>query len=268
MRTGCESCSIGSGEIGSTMLTRVNGSPEGSDEWLQRLAELNAVIAACGEPVAGNLLYDHHQPDFMHSSPVAFNRVKRDRFTHACRLSGRMLEIGVNAGHSAYLALTANPSLEFHGVDIGEHDYVRPATQWLKAQFPGRVFFYEGSCLDVLPQLAKRGMEFDLFHIDGAKFTYYRDILNSQRMTGHDGALIVIDDLNMGPVERVWERSVAQGIIVPHPEFPAMPLTEEHRNAIGRLAPAGRWKWRLHWYAGALRRFRQYIVRQVRRPCR
>ena len=43
-----------------------------------------------------------------------------------------MLEVGVNGGHSAFLALTSEPGLEYHGVDICEYAYVKPAVAWLQ----------------------------------------------------------------------------------------------------------------------------------------
>jgi predicted O-methyltransferase YrrM len=208
---------------------------EASDAWLERLYSLNAVVAASGEPVAGNLFYEHRQTDYLSSPPVSSNRAKRDRFRGACDASEQMLEIGVNGGHSAYLALSSNPTLQFTGVDICEHAYVHPAVEWLKAEFPGRVAFYEGSCLTLLPRLAKEGARFDLFHIDGGKHTYYRDVLNAHRMTTGGSALVVLDDVNQGGVRKMWERCLREGLLEPSPEFPSMPASEERRNEIARL---------------------------------
>jgi Methyltransferase domain len=236
---------------------------EDSDSWLQRLYELNGVIAACGERVAGNLFYDHHQSDYVESPPVAFNRAKRDRFRHACAGRDRMLEVGVNGGHSAFLALSSNPSLELHGVDIAEHAYVRPAAAWLEREFPGRFYFHEGSCLRVLPEIAKRGLRFDLFHIDGAKYTYYFDILNCHRMRSRDGALVILDDFNMRSVERVWRRSVSQGLVKPLAEFEPMPESVEHRNAIGRLPPVSKSTWSRYWAEASFRTFRRRLRQRL-----
>jgi hypothetical protein len=227
---------------------------EGSQGWLERLYELNAVIAASGERVAGNIFYDHNQEDYLRARPVAFNRAKRDRFRRACAGRTRMLEIGVNGGHSAYLALTANPSLEFHGVDVGEHAYVRPAVAWLEREFPGRVFFHQGSCLDVLPELARRGLRFDLFHIDGAKHTYYFDVLNSHRLRDEHGALVILDDVNMGGVARIWERCLDQKLIMAEAEFQPMPDSSTHRNAIGTLPRLARSRWLYYWLVASARR--------------
>jgi predicted O-methyltransferase YrrM len=240
------------------MTTQV--ASEYPEAWLRRLYELNRVIAASGEQVAGNLFYDHNQDDYLKTPPVAFNRDKRDRFRQVCEGRKCMLEIGVNGGHSAYLALTANPELEFHGVDIGEHAYVRPVVEWLQAEFPGRVSFYEGDCLKVLPALARAGLRPDLFHVDGAKHTYYFDILNCQRMLSGP-ALVVIDDVNMGLVERVWKRCLREGLVVATPDFPPMPERIEHRNAVGMLAPVPRWRRLIYRLLAESRRLKRRIGR-------
>ena len=138
---------------------------ESQAAWLDQLSRLNAVIATAGQPLVGNLFYDHLQSDYASSPPNPILKPKRDRFRQAVAGCARLLEIGVNGGHSAFLALTSNPALEFHGVDICEHAYVKPAVDWLKQEFPGRVFFYKGDCRAVLPRLARDGRTFDAFHV-------------------------------------------------------------------------------------------------------
>lgn len=224
-----------------------------SVSWLERLQSLNAVIAETGEPLVGNLAYDHLQPDYLGSPPNAVLREKRKRFREAVDGRGRLLEIGVNGGHSAFLALTANPNLEFHGVDICEHTYVLPAIDWLKTEFSERVFFYPGDCLKVLPALAKQGFRFDCFHVDGAKDTYYRDILNAVRMMSGGEAVVIIDDMQIDAVARVWERCIKQRLITNASEFPPMPDNEKYRHGIGHLAEPPGWRWTTYrLYAQAL----------------
>jgi hypothetical protein len=210
---------------------------EHSGEWLSRLHSLNKVVAASNVPVAGNLFYEHHQQDFVDSLPVESNRAKRRRFAEVCAARNQMLEIGVNAGHSAFLALSSNSSLHYTGVDICEHPYVGPVVEWLQAEFPGRVEFRDGSCLDVLPRLAREGGRYDLFHIDGGKHTYYRDVLNAHRLARPGVSLVVIDDVDFGAVRRMWERCLREGLLQSTPEFPSMPDSVAHRNEIALLPP-------------------------------
>ena len=192
---------------------------ESEPSWLEKLRELNAVIAETGEPLMGNLFYDHLQEDYVSSPPNAILREKRDRFRKAIAGRVRLLEVGVNGAHSAFLALTSDPRIEFHGVDICEHAYVKPATDWLAREFPERVFFHEGDCRMVLPRLRREGWRFDAFHIDGAKFTYFEDIRNCQMMISTD-AIVIVDDSQLESVSRVLVRCQRQGRTEPLPGFP------------------------------------------------
>jgi methyltransferase family protein len=214
---------------------------ESKPSWLKKLSELNARIAATGEPLVGNLFYDHLQADYLTTPPNPILKVKRDRFRRAIAKRTRLLEVGVNGGHSAFLALTSDPAIEFHGVDICEHAYVKPAVQWLKQEFPGRVFFHEGDCRAILPKLVREGWKFDAFHIDGAKFTYFEDICNCQGMIA-DEAVVIVDDSQQDHVARVLRRCVREDRIQPASEFPPMPLSDEYRNQIGHLRPASNWQ--------------------------
>ena len=154
----------------------------------------------------------------------------------ALRGRRRLLEVGTNGGHSALLALTANPGLEFHGVDICEHAYAEPAMRFLERAFPGRTFFHPGNCLTVLPAIHERDpdLHFDAFHIDGAKRTYYQDIRNCVPMAAED-ALVIVDDTQQERVTKTWNRCVRKGLIDPLDEFAAMPESIRYRHAIGRL---------------------------------
>lgn len=216
--------------------------PEKSDLWLQGLKRLNSVIEAAGQPLVGNLCYDHLQEDYVESPPNPVFRSKRDRFRKATEGRIRMLEVGVNGGHSAYLALTSNPALEFHGIDICEHAYVLPAVAQLQAEFPGRVFFHRGDCLEVLPLLAEGRQQFDVFHIDGAKHTYLADVRWCERMIAGEAATLIMDDTEQNGVSWVWRICAALGVIEPEPGFTAMSDGSDYRNQVGTLRALPGWK--------------------------
>jgi predicted O-methyltransferase YrrM len=206
-------------------------------DWLDRLFSLNSVVAAKNEPLAGNLFYRDRQEDFVRRPADPVYRAKRDRLRSVARRSGQMLEIGVNGGHSAFMALTSNPQLEFHGIDICEHAYVEPAVSWLEREFPGRVNFYRGDSLEVVPSLSARGMRFDLFHVDGAKFNYFDDIVNCSCAAEPSGSLLVVDDAQT-MAARVALASLALFVVVRSlPEFPAMSDSHANRNEIKRIVP-------------------------------
>lgn len=214
---------------------------EAQPEWRERLRSLNSVIASSHETLMGNLFYENAQADFVDRPPVQRYRAKRERFRAAVRDRRRMLEVGVNGCHSAYLALTENPELEFHGVDICHNAYVERAVAWLKIEFPGRVFFYNGDSATVLPALAARGLTFDVFHIDGAKHLYYMDIVNSSRMVSRSGAIVIVDDSNYLFAKVALSSLAKFKVITRLPGFPPMPPAvnrEDTNNEITGLVPS------------------------------
>jgi hypothetical protein len=237
---------------------------ECSEDWLQGLWRLNATIAATGEPLYGNLCYDDLQDDYLRRPPNPATRPKRDRLRAATAGRTRLLEVGVNGGHSAYVALSANPNLSFHGVDICEHAYVRPAVEQLEEQFPGRVSFSAGNSLQVLPDLAKCAETFDAFHIDGAKHLYFKDILNCARLIDGDSSSLVVDDTQLRSVAWVWRTSIRYRLITPDPERPLGPAGAHDQSASGILRALPQWKWSLITRIHA--NFPPLVARIPRRP--
>ena len=221
------------------------GDVEHSDDWLQGLWRLNTVIAATGQPLHGNLCYGDLQDDYLTRPPNPATRPKRDRLRAAVAGRTRLLEVGVNGGHSAYVALSANPKLFFYGVDICEYAYVRPAIDLLKEQFPGRVSFAAGSSLRVLPEFSDGVEMFDAFHIDGAKHLYFKDILNCARLIDGDSASLIVDDTQLRSVAWVWGRSVRCGLIRPDPVNPPGPAGAHDQSGSGTLRTLPEWKWNL-----------------------
>lgn len=209
---------------------------EQSESWLDGVFRLNRVIAQSGVPLEGNIFYDHRDPSFVDRPPDPRLRPKRDRFRSVAVSHTRLFEIGVNGGHSAYAALTANPELSYFGVDICAHSYVRPAIEWLQAEFPNRVSFESGNSLKTLPALRRQGHLYDAFHIDGAKSNYLADILHCRQMMTGTGAVVIVDDTNGPLVAATWRRCLRWGIVGPLAEYP----TQDEgalSNEIAQLLP-------------------------------
>ncbi len=215
---------------------RLAQSLESDPAWLADLQDLNQVVAASGVPLMGNLCYQHQAP-YLDQPPDPAMAAKRLRFRQALVGRHALLELGVNAGHSAYLALTACPELHFYGVDICQFPYTRPAVSWLQERFPGRVTFFAGNGSKVLPTLSGLGITFDAFHIDGAKWTYYSDLLHAQRLVRGRAARVIVDDASVDIVAATWRRCLAQRVVVADPAFPDM-VGARFTNAIGLLLPA------------------------------
>jgi hypothetical protein len=209
---------------------------EQSESWLDGLFRLNRVIAESGVPLEGNLFYHDRDPSFVDRPPDPRLRAKRDRFRSVAISHTRLFEIGVNGGHSAYAALTANPELTYFGVDICAHSYVRPAIEWLEAEFPDRVSFESGNSLKTLPSLRRQGYLYDAFHVDGAKINYLADILHCRQMMTGTVAIVIIDDTNGPLVAATWRRCLRWRIVGPLAEYP--PQGEgDLSNEIAQLLP-------------------------------
>ena len=102
-------------------------------------AELNKVVHASGERIEGSLVFEHNVNVDAGSAPHTRGVQKRDLYVGLARRAHRMLEVGFNAGHSATMALIANPALEYHALDLCQHNYTRRCFQLLTFRFPGRV---------------------------------------------------------------------------------------------------------------------------------
>ena len=222
---------------GTTVSAQSLGDIEQSESWLDGLFRLNRVIAESGVPLEGNLFYEHHDRSFVDSPPDPSLRAKRDRFRSVAVSHARLLEIGVNGGHSAYAALTANPELTYFGVDICAHAYVRPAIEWLQAEFPGRVSFESGNSLKTLPSLRRQGHLCDAFHVDGAKINYLADILHCRQMMTGTIAIVIVDDTNGPLVAASWRRCLRWRIVGPLAEYPSQD-DGEFSNEIAQLLAA------------------------------
>jgi hypothetical protein len=228
---------------------------EQSGDWLDGLFELNRVIADTGEALEGSLCYEHRDPAFVDSPPDPRMRAKRDLFRQVAVSHRSLLEVGVNGGHSAYVALTANPELRYHGVDICDHAYVEPAIAWLQERFPGRVTLTAGSSLEVLPRLHRQGLRFDAFHVDGAKSNYFLDILHVQLMVDGRQAVVIIDDTEPGSMAaQTLQLCKRRGILSSAPDHPAPGADEVFRNEAALLAAPRPGAWQVHLAEAVTRR--------------
>jgi hypothetical protein len=206
------------------------------DEYLPLLDGLNAIVISQNVPLEGNLFYYHEERTPGRHNIYDYFYGKRCNFSAATRGIKRMLEIGVNAGHSALLALSNG--VEFHGVDICMHPYTQLCADFLKATFGDRFYFYAGDSLAMLPQMHHDmpDLHFDLLHIDGHHGLEYCDIdmRNAMKMVAPN-AWILLDDTDMPKIGQYWEELIANGSILPvTPEG----WVDNPHHKIGKLAPS------------------------------
>jgi hypothetical protein len=187
-----------------------------SHAFQDRLRRLNAAVGRSGEILEGNIFYPDRDKTFALSPPAAALAPARRNVWRAVRFKRRVLEVGVNAGHSALLALSANRMLEYYGVDILDHAYTLECVDFLKGEFPGRVHLFPGDSREVLPWLAGRGaeMNFDLFCIDGGHTdeVCLNDMTHCIRMAaGQKGRHLLLDDVHASWIFDIYCEFVARG---------------------------------------------------------
>ena len=136
-------------------------------------------------------------------------------------------EIGFNAGHSAYTWLrAAGPRLRrLVHFDLGEHAYVAPHHESLRAAFPGvEMELVLGSSVETVPAFAAARPEVrcDLLAVDGGHFgeVPLADLQNMRALAA-PGAWVLMDDINAAcpggfcaAPTAAWRRMEAQGQLV------------------------------------------------------
>lgn len=193
----------------------------------------------------GNLFYDHEQldPPFYNSPLLKECEEKRIRFSKACQMRTTMFEIGLNGGHSSFLAMNANKNLIVYSNDIAEfyppcpnihpEIYVPEAAKTLKTLFNNRFNFIKGSCITEVPNFVKNNSQitFDIIHIDGAKKTYKQDFINIKPLL-NDNCIVIFDDSNIQSVRKVVDDFIRQGHLHRTSDFPQMNTNIKYRNEI------------------------------------
>ncbi len=209
-----------------------------SAAFFDRLGRLNALVSRSGEPLEGNIFYADLDPAFAGRPPAPALAPARRNVWRAVRFKQRVLEVGVNAGHSALLALSANPKLQYYGVDILAHAYTVACIDFLKGEFPGRVHLFPGDSREVLPWLAERSdeMAFDLYCIDGGHTdeVALSDMTHCIRMGhGQKGRHLLIDDVHASWIFDIYCDFLSRGDLTTETFFGDW--EDAGRNALARI---------------------------------
>jgi hypothetical protein len=206
------------GEILDYSIDRRDASEIFAENFVRRRKALNGFVKQSGETLEGGIFYWDRDEAYFENAPTANLAPARRNLWRATRFKRSFLEIGVNAGHSALLALSANRDLVYHGVDIDRHAYTRPCVAYLKAEFPGRVHYYPGDSREVLPYLAthRPELDFDIFHVDGGHTDELcrTDISNCIRLARNGaGKHLLLDDINASWIFDVYCEYVSKGYL-------------------------------------------------------
>lgn len=192
------------------------------------LQALERIVRETGEEFEGNCFYYH----------LTFNtddtfRNKHLNIMNVARQSDQIVEIGFNAGHSAFLMLIANPMCHIKAFDICSHTYTRPCLDYLNLHFGGRITLYEGDSHSTLRSFHESNPDyrFDAIHIAGNHERLHAnlDFFISKELS-RSGAFCIIDDTNIYYLHQLWEGYIHDGHI--SEDFTVL-NTGRHRHSIG-----------------------------------
>jgi predicted O-methyltransferase YrrM len=150
---------------------------------------------------------------------------QQDYLRRLVRQSGARLvgEIGFNAGFSSLAFLSASADVQVVSFDIGCHEVVRTAKEFVDAEYPGRHELVLGDSACSVPSYRTQHPEasFDIVFIDGGhEYEQAREDISNMRGLSHPGTSVVVDDLTPwfwwgeGPT-RAWTEAISQGLIAP-----------------------------------------------------
>jgi hypothetical protein len=209
-----------------------------ADAFRERLRCIAEIVKHSGESLEGNIFYRDGDERYAERPPADELAPARRNVWRAVRFKERLLEVGVNAGHSALLALSSSARLEYYGVDIMSHAYTAECVDFLKGEFPGRVHLFPGDSREVLPWLVNRraDLAFDVFSVDGGHTSEVcqSDMMNCIRIgRGQRGRHLMLDDVHASWIFDIYCEFVAQGDLTTETFFGDW--EEAGRNVLARI---------------------------------
>jgi predicted O-methyltransferase YrrM len=176
---------------------------------------------------------------------------QQDYLRRLVRQSGARLvgEIGFNAGFSSLAFLSASADVQVVSFDIGCHEVVGTAKEFVDAEYPGRHELVLGDSACSVPSYRTQHPEasFDIVFIDGGHdYEQAREDISNMRGLSHRGTSVVVDDLTPwfwwgeGPT-RAWTEAISQGLIAPVEIF-------KDGQLVHGIEPPGERSWGLGHY--------------------
>ena len=183
--------------------------------YLPHLQELLKIIKAVGEPLEGNIFYQHLHPNPDEHLLDQF-LPKRAALAMFAMAHNNMVEIGFNAGFSALLMLTANPNLKLTSVDICEHKYTEPCFDYLASVFPGRITLVKGDSTQVLADVLQNDKALTGYIIDGGHGLGVAETdLRNVIQYANNNAVLCFDDSDFVELRLLLNAYMMAGYIVP-----------------------------------------------------
>jgi predicted O-methyltransferase YrrM len=137
-----------------------------------------------------------------------------------------VMEIGFNAGHSAEIFLQNNKELTLTSFDLGSHNYVNTAKEYIDANYPNRHSLILGDSRKTIPMYLENNKhtKFDIIFIDGGHdYEIAKADMENCFHLAHENTIVILDDTiftkhwvqdwNIGPT-RTWIEHLEQNKIV------------------------------------------------------
>ena len=182
------------------------------------IANIADILDRIGERVEGNLICDITSDNLTDAA----NESKIYNLLKLSENKSKICEIGVNAGHSLLLMVSANPEAEYLIFDLNGHAYTKPCVEYIKNAYPSTKIteIYGDSNVTLKQYIESNDLHtFDLIHIDGGHETQTveNDFTHTQELLTKDG-IVIFDDYNFGNIKTVIDKYVDEGVISEYTE--------------------------------------------------
>jgi hypothetical protein len=162
----------------------------------------------------GNVYWHAYEQLQNNEEPWPALKLKRDLINRLAPNYNEVLEIGINAGHSASIWLFTNPNIKVKAIDIEFHKYTKPCAELLKETFPDRFEYFPGDSRKVFPEQNEHFVNCDMVHIDGGhdRHIFTSDFDNAMALPhGNFARAMLIDDAEYPGINPIWKDAVDAG---------------------------------------------------------
>ena len=182
------------------------------------ISNIGDILNKIGERVEGNLVCDITSDNL---TDVA-NKNKIHNIIKLSENKSKICEIGVNAGHSLLLMVSANPKAEYLIFDLNNHRYTKPCVDYIKNAYPSTKIteIYGDSNVTLKRYIESNELHtFDLIHIDGGHetSTVENDFIYTQELLAKNG-IVIFDDYNYGNIRNIIDDNLDKKVISEYTE--------------------------------------------------